>query len=60
LPHPVSRKVEEWFLWRGDDDYTKVEKLTPELSRLPTTGVWNIHFLVEKIEDNWRPEQDAA
>ena len=59
LPDPVSRKVEEWFLWRGDVDYTKVEKLTPELSRLPTTGVWNIDFLVEKIEDNWRPEQDA-
>ncbi len=61
LPHPVTRKVEEWYLWDSENDqYTKLDELTAEQSRLPRTGVWNIDFLVERIEGNWSPDQDAS
>ncbi|HOY60773.1 MAG TPA: hypothetical protein PK640_21840 [Verrucomicrobiota bacterium] len=57
-PHPVTRKVEEWWLWDGVREW-KVGDLSPEQRRLPILGVWDIDMLVARIEDGWRPELDS-
>ncbi|PYS20608.1 MAG: hypothetical protein DMF72_20345 [Acidobacteria bacterium] len=50
-------KVHNWFLWDGERSWP-VDRLTPELTRLPMRSVWNDTLLIERIEQGWTPETD--
>lgn len=54
-----NRKVASWRLWDGSNSWI-VGKLTEEQKRLPIRGVWNLEYLVENIESEWRPEYDVT
>ena len=56
IPHPASRKVEKWFLWRGGDEYVPIEEFTNEHRGLSIVGCWNYDMLVQRLEEGWRPE----
>jgi len=56
-PHPVTRKVDTWWLWDGEREW-EVGTLTPEQRRMPILGVWDVVMLVARIEEGWRPELD--
>lgn len=56
IPDPVSRKVKEWFLWRGGDEYTPILEFKEEHRRLSLVGSWNLTMLVERLQKGWRPE----
>ena len=58
-PDPKTHRVTTWWLEDVENDKSwRVGTLTPEQRRLPILGVWNYAFLVERIEDGWRPEND--
>jgi len=54
---PPTGRVAVWWLWDGEREW-RVGKLTSEQRRLPIRGIWNDTFLVERIEEGWRPEND--
>jgi hypothetical protein len=56
IPHPASRKVEKWFLWRGGDEYVPIENFTDEHRRLSVLGCWNFAMLVERLQEDWQPQ----
>ena len=50
-------KVHDWWLWDGESE-SRVRFLTAEQRRLPIRAIWNDTLLVERIEEQWTPEQD--
>jgi hypothetical protein len=54
---PKTKKVLVWWLWDGEKEW-KIGELTPEQRKLPIRGVWNVAMLVQRIEEDWRPETD--
>jgi len=57
--NPVTRKVDVWWLWDGQEEW-KVGDLTAEQRRLSIRGVWNDTLLRDRLESGWRPETDSA
>jgi hypothetical protein len=56
---PKTKKVLVWWLWDGEKEW-KIGELTPEQRKLPIRGVWNVAMLVQRIEEDWRPETDLT
>jgi hypothetical protein len=54
---PETKRVSAWWLWDGIREW-RVGQLSPEQRKLPIRGVWNDTLLVQRIEENWRPEND--
>lgn len=52
---PKTKKVKVWWLWDGERE-TRVGELTPDQRHYPLLGVWNDTMLIERIEQDWRPE----
>lgn len=55
---PKTKKVSVWWLWDGQREW-RVGELSTEQRRLPIRGVWNDTMLVQRIETDWRPINDA-
>lgn len=55
--NPATGKVDNWWLWDGENEI-RIGSLTPEQRKLDIRGVWNDTLLIERIEKQWRPEQD--
>lgn len=51
-------KVLAWIVSRNGKELLK-RKLTEEERRLPIASVWNHEFLVERIAQGWRPEDEG-
>jgi hypothetical protein len=58
MVNPISKQVDKWWLWDGENEW-EVGDLTEETRRLPIRGVWNDTLLINRIENGWRPENDA-
>lgn len=50
-------KTTMWFICEGTKETRRTE-LSDEERRLPIYAIWNHEFLVERLVDEWRPEQD--
>ncbi len=46
-----------WFICEGNKE-TRRQELSDEERRLPIMAIWNHEFLVERLGDGWRPEQE--
>ena len=58
IPNPKTKRVEVWWLWNGERE-TRVGELTPEQKHFPLLEVWNDTMLIERIEQDWRPENEV-
>lgn len=54
---PKTKKVATWWLWDGEKEW-QIGRLTPEQRNLPIRSVWNDTYLIERIEEGWRPSND--
>jgi hypothetical protein len=54
---PQTGKVRIWWLWDGEKEW-RVDTVTEEQRRLPILASWNDTLLVERIEQDGRPEKD--
>jgi hypothetical protein len=57
LADQATNRVSNWWLWDGEKEW-RVGVLTAEQRKLPIRGVWNHEFLVDRISEGWRPEND--
>jgi hypothetical protein len=57
LADPSTGKVDQWWLWNGERSW-RIDSLTESQRRLPIKGIWNDTLLVERIESDWRPQDD--
>lgn len=57
--HPATGKVEVWWFWDGEKDW-RVGALTPEQRKMPILGVCNDTYLIERLVEGWRPENDPT
>jgi hypothetical protein len=54
-----TKKVKTWWLEDLERDKSwKVGTLTPEQRRLPILSMWNDTYLIHRIQEGWRPEND--
>lgn len=51
-------RVLTWVITGENGDYVR-EKLSSEEKRLPIVAIWNHEMLVQQLDANWRPEQEA-
>lgn len=51
-------RVLDWSIWDGKTS-RRLERLTPDLERLPILAVWNDTLLIQRIEEEWTPEKDT-
>lgn len=58
MVNPQTGKVDNWWLWDGDNE-VRIGDLSPEQRKLDIRGVWNDTLLIERVEKQWRPEQDT-
>lgn len=56
---PKTQTVANWWLWDGAKEWP-VGGLTQEQRKLPIRGVWNLAFLVERVNSRWTPETDPV
>jgi hypothetical protein len=54
---PKTKKVATWWLWDGEKEW-QIGRLTPDQRNLPIRSVWNDTFLIHRIEEGWRPNDD--
>ena len=54
---PETKKVSNWWLWDGKTEW-RIGTLSPEQRKFPIRGIWNYAYLVNKLEEGWRPETD--
>lgn len=52
--NPATGKVEQWWLWDGDES-RRTEGLTDKQLDLPIKSIWNDTMLVKRIEQGWTP-----
>ena len=57
IPHPVSKKVGQWYIWDGTD-YWKIDSLSDEQRKWPIRSILLMEGLTTRIEEGWRPETD--
>lgn len=57
IPHPVSKKVEQWYLWDGTD-HRKIDSLSKDQRKWPIREIMLMEGLTTAIEEGWRPEID--
>lgn len=50
-----SSKTLTWYLWDGENE-KEFGCLTPEIQKLPTRGISNDTYIIEKIKQNWLDE----
>ena len=56
---PKTKKVDTWYLRDLENDLIwAVGTLTSEQKKLPILGVWNDTYLIHRIEEGWRAEND--
>ena len=49
-----------WWLWDWEAGREwRVEQLTDEERRYPTTGVWNLKLLTDRIASGWKAEDEV-
>lgn len=58
VPDPHTKTVANWWLWDGEKEW-QVGKLTTNQRKFPIRGVWNDTYLIQRIENGWRPENDS-
>lgn len=56
---PNTRKVSTWWLWDGKEEWP-IGSLSAEERKLPIREIWGDGYLVTKIEQGWKPENDAT
>ena len=56
-PDLTTKKVQTWWLWDGEKEW-RIGNLSPEQRSLSFRSIWTPKFLVERIEEGWRPETD--
>ncbi len=52
-------KVKNWWFWDGERSWPHGE-LTPEQERYPMRGIWNHEYLIDRIVEGWRAENDPT
>lgn len=52
-------RVHDWWIWDGDREW-RVASLTPEQRGLSPREVWNDTLLIQRVEEEWTPEQEVA
>ena len=52
-------RVHNWWIWDGQREW-RVDSLTDEQRRLSPREVWNDTLLIQRIEEEWVPEQEVA
>lgn len=57
-PNPKTNNVEVWWLWDGEN-YQRVGRLTAEQRKLPISGIWGDQFLIDRLEQGWRPDPSS-
>jgi hypothetical protein len=53
-----GRKVETWIIEDGSKEVVKQE-LSDEERQLPIASIWNHEFLVQRVNEAWRPEMEG-
>lgn len=58
---PISRGggVSHWIIVEGEKEF-RVEKLSPEQSRLSIESSWNLNMLIKKLTEGWLPQMDSG
>ena len=59
MVNPETKKVDAWWLWDGEKEW-RIGRLTQEQRKLSIRGVWNDTILIQRIEEDWRPESDPS
>lgn len=59
LLNPLTKRVEIWWLWNGEKEW-KVGDLTAEQHKLSPDGMWDLNFLLGKLNQDWKPEEDFS
>ena len=57
IPHPLSKKVEQWYLWDGTDHH-KIDSLSEDQRKMPIREIMLMEGLTTAIEEGWKPEKD--
>jgi hypothetical protein len=57
--HPATGKVEVWWFWDGEKEW-RVGTITPEQRKMPIRGVCNDTYLIDRLVEGWRPENDPT
>ena len=55
----VGGRVETWII-EDETGQTLYRQLSERQVSLPIAAVWNHEFLIHRIREGWRPEQDGA
>jgi hypothetical protein len=56
---PQTKKVAVWWLKDVEQGKSwRVGTLTPEQRKLPILEIWSDIYLIHRIEEGWRPEND--
>lgn len=55
--NPDTKKVDVWWLWDGEKEW-KIGKLNKEQRYYPMQAIWNDTLLIERIENEWRSENN--
>jgi hypothetical protein len=58
IPDPSTGRVETWWLWDGEREWS-VEQLREHELAYPIREIVNDTLLVERILDDWSPVQEA-
>lgn len=59
LPDPHTGKVDLWWLWDGEREW-QVERLSAKERGYPPRGIWNDTLLAERIDCQWKAEDDET
>lgn len=51
----IEGQVKKWIIEDGNREILK-DELSEEELMLPIAGVWNHEYLVQRLEEGWRPE----
>lgn len=59
MVNPETKTVDSWWLWDGEREW-RIGRLTQEQRKLSIRGVWHDTMLIQRIEEDWRPENDPS
>jgi hypothetical protein len=57
--HDTEGRVPNWWLWDGKREWF-IGELKPEHYQLPIAEIWTDVFLVDRITQGWKPEDDLG
>jgi hypothetical protein len=55
-----GRQIVTWVIEDGSGSEVVKKSLSDDELRIPIGGIWNHEFLLERVSEGWRPEQEGA